>query len=88
MDTEKVAFKNNTNDNTLAAALAMQKKIKKRQKIRCVPNCGRGAPDVETLVNAIKPNWHAIQAEVNGDSEEEQKRIRDVFNAFAPECAE
>ena len=54
MDTEKVAFKNNTNDNTLAAALAMQKKIKKRQKIRCVPNCGRGGPDIDTKVKAIK----------------------------------
>ena len=54
MDAEKEAFKNNTNDNTLAAALAMQKKIKKRQKIRCVPNCGRGGPDIDTKVKAIK----------------------------------
>ena len=48
MSDEKEVFKNNTNDGALTAALAMTKKIKKRQKVRCVPNCGRGgARDIE-----------------------------------------
>ena len=37
---------------------------------------------------AIKEKWHLIQEEINGDSEEEQTRIRDLFNAFDPECAD
>ena len=37
---------------------------------------------------AIKEKWHLIQEEINGDSEEEQKRIRDLFNEFDPEYAD
>ena len=89
MSDENEAYKNNTDDGALTAALAMTKKIKKRQKVRCVPNCGRGGPrDIELMEGAIKENWKQIQAEINGDSKEEQDRIRDLFNAFDPECTE
>ena len=87
MTAEKEAFKNNTDDSNLAAALAMQKKIKKRKQIRCVPKCGRGMT-VEAKIIAIEENWEEIQAEIKGDSQEEQNKIRELFNNFDPEIAD
>ena len=71
----------------MAAALAMQKKIKKRKQIRCVPKCGRGM-SVEAKLAAIQESWEEMQAEIKGDSEEEQNKIRELFNNFDPEIAD
>ena len=43
---------------------------------------------VDVKIEAIQENWEEIQAEIKGDSVEEQNRIRELFNNFDPEFAD